>query len=136
MLLPNRLIQRLVCSGSLDPDSQHGRPHEEGGHERNDLPGRCAGNIAGPFFYKTGQAPTYPLGMWSMIMSHLAEMTLLLSLRFLLWKENRRRDRIQGILRDNGQIDEGAAAARQRNLDATAFNDLTDKANLNFRYIF
>lgn len=98
--------------------------------------GVCAGNIAGPFFYKTEQAPTYPLGMWSMIVSHLAEIALLLSLRFLLWRENCRRDRIQGILRDDGQVDADVAAARQRDLDATAFNDLTDKENLNFRYIY
>ena len=29
--------------------------------------GYCTGNIAGPFFYKTDQAPSYPLGIWSMI---------------------------------------------------------------------
>lgn len=50
--------------------------------------------------------------------------------------ENRRRNRIQGILRDDGQVDADAAAARQRDLDVTAFSDLTDKENLNFRYIY
>jgi len=29
--------------------------------------GYCTGNIAGPFFYKTDQSPTYELGIWSMI---------------------------------------------------------------------
>ena len=29
--------------------------------------GYCTGNIAGPFFYKGEQSPTYPLGIWSMV---------------------------------------------------------------------
>jgi hypothetical protein len=37
-------------------------------------------------------------------------------------RENARRDRIQGN--------------EERDLDATAFGDLTDRENLNFRYIY
>lgn len=33
--------------------------------------GYCTGNIAGPFFYKTSQAPTYMLGIWSMIVRYV-----------------------------------------------------------------
>lgn len=86
--------------------------------------GVCAGNIAGPFFYKDDQAPRYPLGIWSMIVSHFIEIALVLVLRTALALENRRRDRVQGI--------EG----REWGLDETAFSDLTDKENLNFRYIY
>jgi hypothetical protein len=108
--------------------------------------GYCTGNIAGPFFYKSYQAyapsfqqpniplpltppyrPVYPLGIWSMIVSHLIEVVLIATLGLLLRWENKRRDRLQE--RDAGGL-EG------RDLDATAFLDLTDRENMNFRYIY
>ncbi|OJJ81772.1 uncharacterized protein ASPGLDRAFT_75930 [Aspergillus glaucus CBS 516.65] len=85
--------------------------------------GVCAGNIAGPFFYKDSQAPRYPLGIWSMIVANFIEIALVLMLRIALALENRRRDRVQ-------------AEQGRRDLDETAFSDLTDKENLNFRYIY
>jgi len=84
--------------------------------------GYSTANIAGPFFYKTDQAPTYKLGIASMIFSHLAEVILILILRVGLAAENRRRDKLQ--------------AGQERDLDATAFADMTDKENLNFRYVY
>ncbi|KGO45643.1 Major facilitator superfamily domain, general substrate transporter [Penicillium expansum] len=89
--------------------------------------GYCTGNIAGPFFYKTDQSPTYPLGIWSMIVSHLIEAVLISILGLLLRWENQKRDRIQS------QMEGGLEG---RDLDATAFLDLTDRENLNFRYIY
>ncbi|KAK5723959.1 hypothetical protein LTR17_013801 [Elasticomyces elasticus] len=89
--------------------------------------GYCTGNIAGPFFYKTSQAPEYPLGIWSMIVSHLIEVVIILILRFHLARENKRRDRIQS--QQEGGL-EG------RDLDATAFSDMTDRENMNFRYLY
>lgn len=88
--------------------------------------GYCTGNIAGPFFYKEDQSPTYSLGIWSMIVSHLIEVIVILTLWFLLANENKRRDRIQSEM-------EGGLEARDLNI--TAFSDLTDRENLNFRYI-
>ncbi|CZR68621.1 related to allantoate permease [Phialocephala subalpina] len=92
--------------------------------------GYCTGNLAGPFFYKTDQAPYYNLGIWSMIVSHLIEVVVIITMRELLRRENIRRDRLQGILlgyeADNVDID----------LNATAFSDMTDKENPNFRYIY
>lgn len=85
--------------------------------------GVCAGNIAGPFFYKDDQAPQYSLGIWSMIVSHFIEIALVLGLRTALAMENRRRDREQS---------EGQGL----DLNDTAFSDLTDKENLNFRYVY
>ncbi|KAK1546333.1 hypothetical protein CPAR01_00300 [Colletotrichum paranaense] len=85
--------------------------------------GYCVGNIAGPFFYKSDQAPKYELGIWSMIVAHLLEVVVVITLRFLLKWENDRRDRMQGEV---AEVD----------LDATAFGDLTDRENLNFRYIY
>jgi MFS family permease len=95
--------------------------------------GYCTGNIAGPFFYKTEEAPQYPLGIWSMIVSHLIEVVLILTLRFLLARENRIRDKLQGI---TGNESEEEKMVRERERDATAFSDMTDKENLNFRYIY
>lgn len=89
--------------------------------------GYCTGNIAGPFFYRTDQAPEYPLGIWSMIVSHLLEVCLIIIFWVLMKAENRRRDKIQ-------EAQEGGLAARD--LDATAFGDMTDRENLNFRYIY
>ncbi|KAK5151718.1 hypothetical protein LTR16_004164 [Cryomyces antarcticus] len=89
--------------------------------------GYCTGNIAGPFFYKTAQAPGYSLGIWSMIVSHLIEVCVVLALRFLLSRENHRRDALQAA-------QEGGLEGRD--LDATAFGDMTDKENPNFRYIY
>lgn len=92
--------------------------------------GYCVGNIAGPFFYKTSQAPTYSLGLWSMIVSHLLEVLVVSLLWLLLRKENHRRDRLQNL----GEM--GENENRDAELDSTAFSDLTDKENLNFRYVY
>ncbi|RAO71712.1 uncharacterized protein BHQ10_007724 [Talaromyces amestolkiae] len=89
--------------------------------------GYCTGNIAGPFFYKTDQSPTYSLGIWSMIGSHLIEVVLISILGLLLRWENKKRDKIQS---------EMEGGLQGRDLDATAFLDLTDRENLNFRYIY
>ncbi|KAE8313806.1 heterokaryon incompatibility protein-domain-containing protein [Aspergillus transmontanensis] len=57
--------------------------------------GYCTGNIAGPFFYKESQKPTYSLGIWSMIVSHLIEAVLICILGLLLRWENQKRDKMQ-----------------------------------------
>ncbi|KAF9891260.1 hypothetical protein FE257_004824 [Aspergillus nanangensis] len=83
--------------------------------------GYCTGNIAGPFFYKESQKPSYELGIWSMIVSHLIEVVLISTLGLLLRWENKKRDRIQS------QMEGGLEG---RDLDATAFLDMTDRENL------
>lgn len=93
--------------------------------------GVCVGNIAGPFFYKSEQAPGYSLGIWSMIVANLVEIALIIVLGFALACENRRRDRVQGVVSGSETDYE-----RQLELDRTAFSDLTDKENLNFRYLY
>ena len=89
--------------------------------------GYCTGNIAGPFFYKTSQGPEYTLGIWSVIVSHLLEVVIISIFWFLMVKENRRRDKIQAAM-------EGGLEGRDFN--ATAYGDLTDRENMNFRYIY
>ena len=91
--------------------------------------GVCAGNIAGPFFYKFHQAPGYSLGIWSMVVANLIEIALVVCMGVALAWENRRRDRIQGLVNSPE-----ADFQRQWELDQTAFSDLTDKENPNFRY--
>lgn len=93
--------------------------------------GVCTGNIAGPFFYKSDQAPHYSLGIWSMVVANLIEIGLIIFLGITLAWENKRRDREQNIIagEDNDYI-------RQLELDRTAFSDLTDKENINFRYVY
>ncbi|KAM0807689.1 putative Major facilitator superfamily (MFS) profile domain-containing protein [Seiridium cardinale] len=89
--------------------------------------GYCTGNIAGPFFYLSSQAPYYQLGIWSMIVSHLLEVCIIITFWALMSHENRRRDKIQS---------EMAGGLQGRDLDSTAFADMTDRENLNFRYIY
>ena len=69
------------------------------------------------------RSPSYPLGIWSMIVSHLLEVVVILTLRLMLSRENRRRDRIQS---------EGDGGLGARDLDATAFADMTDRENLKY----
>ena len=67
--------------------------------------------------------PTYSLGIWSMIVSHLIEAVLISTLGLLLRWENKKRDRIQS------QMEGGLEG---RDLGATAFLDLTDRENLKY----
>ena len=62
-----------------------------------------------------------------MIVSHLIEACLIVTFWFLMKRENMRRDKIQSA-------QEGGLEGRD--LNATAYGDLTDRENLNFRYIY
>ena len=62
-----------------------------------------------------------------MIVSHLIEVLLIITFWIILRRENKRRDKIQSAM-------EGGLEGRD--LDTTAFADMTDKENLNFRYIY
>lgn len=93
--------------------------------------GVCAGNIAGPFFYRSEQAPRYTLGIWSMVVSNFIEIALIVVLRVVLAWENRRRDRMR--MREGG---DGVGIGSVDGDDVVAFGDLTDKENLNFRYVY
>jgi hypothetical protein len=95
--------------------------------------GYCTGSIAGTFFYKESQSPRYELGIWSMIVSRLLEVVVTLTLRVLLGRENKRRDKLQGVGESEG---EDAKLDREKERANTAFSDITDRENLNFRYIY
>ncbi|KAL2802178.1 major facilitator superfamily domain-containing protein [Aspergillus granulosus] len=51
--------------------------------------GYSSGNLAGPFFYRLQDWPTYPLGMWSMIVCSLIGIILTALMGFLLGRENK-----------------------------------------------
>lgn len=57
-----------------------------------------------------------------MIVSHLIEVCLICTFWFLMKRENVRRDKLQ------------AEQGGERDLAATAYMDLTDRENMNFRY--
>ncbi|KAI2628176.1 putative MFS allantoate transporter [Xylaria nigripes] len=77
--------------------------------------------------YCTGNAPQYELGIWSIIVSHLLEVVLIITFWITLRRENIRRDKKQAVM-------EGGLEGRD--LDITAFADMTDRENMNFRYIY
>ncbi|KAK7969946.1 hypothetical protein PG988_009019 [Apiospora saccharicola] len=91
--------------------------------------GACIGNIASPFFYKTEQAPSYPLGIGSLLVANCVEVVLFFVLRYAFQWENKRKERQREELRAAG-IDAA------NDLSATGFTDLTDKENPNFVYVY
>lgn len=58
-----------------------------------------------------------------MIFCHLASVVMITGFRILLSLENKRRDRM-------------ADRSEQPDLDETAFSDMTDRQNPNFRYVY
>ena len=85
--------------------------------------GYCVSNIIGPQFFKSSQAPLYPLGMGAMLGSYILSIITMVLYMLYCWNENRKRD----------QID--AAAGERIHLD-TDFKDLTDHQNIHFRYVW
>lgn len=87
--------------------------------------GACIGNIAGPFFYKTAQAPKYNLGIGSLLVCNCIEFAMFFAFRFAFIYENRKKRKAR----------EGITMS-ETDLNATAFQDLTDKQNINFEYVY
>jgi len=81
--------------------------------------GACVGNIAGPFFYKTDQAPKYPLGIGSLLVCNCIELALFFVFRFAFMWENKKKAKAR----------EGMTIS-EADRNATAFQDLTDKQNI------
>ncbi|KAJ5988334.1 MFS general substrate transporter [Penicillium waksmanii] len=93
--------------------------------------GSCVGSIASPFFYKTSQAPSYQLGIGSLLVTNVIEFFLFFVFRFAFKWENRRKEKIRSALRESGSLGDDSEA-----LNATAFQNLTDKENPNFVYCY
>ena len=72
-----------------------------------------------PFFYKTAQAPKYNLGIGSLLVCNCIEFVMFFAFRFAFIYENRKKRKAR----------EGITMS-ETDLNATAFQDLTDKQNI------
>lgn len=89
--------------------------------------GSCIGSISSPFFYIADQAPSYHLGIGSLLVANFLELITFFVLRYAFKRENRMKELNRAALREAGVgID---------NEGATAFHDMTDKENPNFVYV-
>ncbi|TYJ55614.1 hypothetical protein B9479_003646 [Cryptococcus floricola] len=91
--------------------------------------GACVGNIAGPFFYKSDQAPKYTLGIGSILVCNCLEFLLFFAFRYAFKWENHKKQKLREQVRDSGEVTE-------EDVNATAFADMTDKQNPNFEYVY
>ena len=89
--------------------------------------GVCIGNISSPFFYKAEEAPTYTMGIGSLLAANIIELLMLFAFRFVFAWENKRKQRQRAAMQEAGEI---------HTLNETAFKDLTDKENPNFEYVY
>lgn len=90
--------------------------------------GACLGNIISPFFYKDDQAPTYQLGIGSLLTANCLETVLLFAFRYAFIWENKKKEKERAAMLESS---EGMAAFNE-----TAFKDMTDKENPNFVYVY
>ena len=91
--------------------------------------GACLGNIAGPFFYLSSQAPKYQLGIGSLLVANCVELALFFVFRCAFQWENRRKEKRRAELREDGDSETDM-------LNATAFTDMTDRENPNFVFVY
>ncbi|KFY45574.1 hypothetical protein V495_02905 [Pseudogymnoascus sp. VKM F-4514 (FW-929)] len=87
--------------------------------------GACIGNIVSPFFYRSEQAPSYPMGIGSLLAANIIQVILFFVFRFAFIRENRLKERKRAELRARGEMENNT-------LNDTAFTDMTDKQNPNF----
>lgn len=87
--------------------------------------GVCAGNIVGPFLFKTSEAPKYTTGIIGMLVANCIEVLVILALRFLFLSSNRKRDNRLAEAHGGVSYDEAGGVVE----------DLTDWKNPAFRYV-
>lgn len=84
----------------------------------------CVGQIAGPQFFKSTEAPKYPSGIVAMLCAFCINLALNQALRLLYVRENRRRDgTLEGL--SGEEIEE-----LKRESELRGFEDATDKNNV------
>ncbi|KAI3539112.1 major facilitator superfamily transporter [Colletotrichum abscissum] len=89
----------------------------------------CVGQIAGPQFFKSTEAPAYHSGIVAMLCGFILNLVLNQILRFIYVLENKKRDRML-----EGKSEE-EVKEMQREGEVLGFEDVTDKANPMFRYV-
>ncbi|KAG2026085.1 hypothetical protein GB937_002231 [Aspergillus fischeri] len=82
----------------------------------------CAGNIVGPQLFFESEAPRYQSGFQAVIVCFVVVVVVALVLGVYLRWENRRRDRVAGPVEDDEK--------------PTELVDITDLANMQFRYVY
>ncbi|XXG98391.1 hypothetical protein Hte_004714 [Hypoxylon texense] len=88
----------------------------------------CVGQIAGPQFFKSKEAPAYHNGIVAMLCGFILNLVLNQILRFIYVRENKRRDKAL----EGKSEDEITDMSRESELQG--FEDVTDKNNVMFRY--
>ncbi|KAL1838916.1 hypothetical protein VTK73DRAFT_4197 [Phialemonium thermophilum] len=91
------------------------------------LIGYCLGNFVGPFFFKTNQAPVYPLGVGMMFLCTGVQVFTLAGIWVLLWYRNRSRR----AYHSEAQTAQAMAVAYEKGL-----LDETDWQNKYFQYVY
>jgi hypothetical protein len=108
----------------------------------------CAGNIAGPHFFRAHEEPTYETAFQTIMICYALVIVLALTLRFYLQWLNKRRAQEEGFEGDAGAagavVDEKLAAATggqnmeesvmQTQLRSRDYEDVTDWETVGFRY--
>ncbi|KAH7017211.1 major facilitator superfamily domain-containing protein [Ilyonectria destructans] len=87
------------------------------------LIGYCIGNFVGPFFFKTGQAPLYPLGVGMMFFCLAVQVMCLTGIWVLLWLRNRSRAEFHARAIEDRAWERGLL-------------DETDLENKYFKYVY
>jgi hypothetical protein len=87
--------------------------------------GYCAGNIAGPQFFRSDEAPKYPMGFRAVLISYALSILAALALRIYLVWQNRSRTLIQGA--EGSRMDGGGVLLGED-------EDITDYETRNFVY--
>lgn len=86
----------------------------------------ATGNIAGPFFFRSQDAPRYVLAIASILVFFCASLLCAVVLRFYMLWENKRRDRVYGAVETTEAKVDGMR---------TGMHDKTDQENTDFRYV-
>jgi MFS family permease len=102
----------------------------------------CAGNIAGPQFFKTKEAPVYNTAFRAILICYVLAAVLAGSLRCYLAWVNKRRDREEGVVvetAEGGEMrvqgkDLDAVVVTDVTLQAEDYDDVTDWKTVGFRY--
>jgi hypothetical protein len=85
----------------------------------------CVGQIAGPQFFKSTQAPAYRSGIVAMLCGFIINLVLNQVLRFLYVRENSKRDKLIA-----GKTEEELLPMKNES-ELQGFEDVTDKENVN-----
>ncbi|RDW62394.1 MFS allantoate transporter [Coleophoma cylindrospora] len=88
----------------------------------------CAGNIIGPFAFKSNEAPTYRSGIIAVLVGYCVEIVVLVLFAvYLAWCNKKKEQHL---------VDTGKVNASYEEQAVTAFRDLTDIENPFFRYTY